>query len=196
MSANIAANIANTYMYTEPNWEIFLFWGCYTLKTTAFNIKRDWKYVNFTKIAQGTFKSNFTFTKQLQAKNSKYISHILKRIELFFSKWRLKKNVKWKRGQKKKSKSDNSNLFTIKKICIALKLSFFHIIKHLYTDYPDDSKIIDPINSNYFPRLRLLKLLLSRRTKELAILLIKWLRPTVDYWPRLSFKFRLEYRNS
>lgn len=34
-----------------------------------------------------------------------------------------------------KSKSDSSNLFTIKKVCLANKSSFFGIIKFLFTDY-------------------------------------------------------------
>lgn len=34
-----------------------------------------------------------------------------------------------------KSKSDSSNLFTIKKVCLAKKSSFFGIIKFLFTDY-------------------------------------------------------------
>lgn len=41
------------------------------------------------------------------------------------------------------SKSDNSNLSIIKKICIA-KNVFFGIINYLFTDYVDDSKFNNP----------------------------------------------------
>lgn len=73
--------------------------------------------MNFTKIAQGTFKSNFTFTKQLQAKNSKYISHILKRIELFFQ------NGVWSEKKCKVKERPKKNQSPITLICLLLRKS-------------------------------------------------------------------------
>lgn len=57
--------------------------------------------------------------------------------------------------------SNNSNLFTIKKSALPKNKVFLGILKYLFAYYSDDSKFIVPLDSNYIPRLRLIKYLLS-----------------------------------